>query len=311
MVALGAALWATDAPFRLPLAGRADASTIVFGEHLVLVLVLLPVLPRAIRALRGTDLRTKLAVIGIGAGSSAVATTLFTLSFRFGDPITPAVIQKVQPVIAIAGAALLLGERVRLRFAWFAVPALVGVWLLAFADPLHVTVDRAEVALLALGAATLWAAGTVLGRLVAPSVGPLELTTLRFAIGLPTALIIVALTGSAFWVPDLAATGSVVAMALIPGLLAMWIYYRGLQQTPASRATLAELAYPLTAAVVGIWVFNTQLTASQWVGGALIVAAVTALSLHEAHSTVKAVLPGAEPSPVPEAQAVSGRSSAG
>ena len=36
-------------------------------------------------------------MVAIGAGASAVATTLFTLSFRFGDPVTPAVIQKFQP----------------------------------------------------------------------------------------------------------------------------------------------------------------------------------------------------------------------
>ena len=300
VVALGAALWATDAPWRVPLAGRVDAPTIVLAEHAVLVLVLLPFLPRAIRALAGTDLRTVLSVIGIGVGASAVATTLFTMSFRYGDPVTPAVIQKLQPIIAILGAAWLLHERIRPVFAWFAVPALAGAWLLTFPDPTHIAIDRAEAVLLALGAATLWAAGTVLGRLVSASIGPLELTTLRFAVGLPAAAVIVALSGSAWWVPDLKATGSVIGMALIPGLLAMWIYYRGLQRTPASRATLAELAYPLTAAVVGIALFHTTLAWTQWLGAAIIVASVTALSWHEVNSSVAAVDPAPLGSAVPE-----------
>lgn len=94
--------------------------------------------------------------MAIGAGASAVATTLFTLSFRYGDPVTPAVIQEFQPIIAIAGAALLLHERLRASFIWFAVPAPAGAWLLAFPDPLDFAVDRAVVALLALGAAVLW-----------------------------------------------------------------------------------------------------------------------------------------------------------
>ena len=117
VVALGAALWATDAPWRVPLAGRVDAPTIVLAEHAVLVLVLSPFLPRALRALAGTDLRTVLAVLGIGVGASAVATTLFTMSFRYGDPVTPAVIQKLQPIIAIVGAAWSLHERIRPVFA--------------------------------------------------------------------------------------------------------------------------------------------------------------------------------------------------
>ena len=154
VVALAAALWGTDALLRLPLARQVSAPTIVFAEHAVLVVVLLPFLPAALRAFARLDLRGRLAVVAIGVGASAVATTLFTLSFRFGDPVTPAVIQKFQPVIAIVGAAVLLHERLRPSFAWFAAPALVGAWLLAFPDPLSIGVDEVAVALLALGAAT-------------------------------------------------------------------------------------------------------------------------------------------------------------
>ena len=89
-------------------------------------------------------------------------------------------------------------------------------------------------------------------------------------------------------------------MALIPGLLAMWIYYRGLQRTPASRATLAELAYPLTAAVVGIVVFHLTLAWSQWLGAAIIVVSVTALSWHEVNSSVAAVDPAPLGGALPE-----------
>jgi DME family drug/metabolite transporter len=289
VVALAAALWGTDALLRLPLARDLAAPTIVFAEHAVLVLVLLPFLPRALRAFARLDTVGRIAVVAIGVGASAVATTLFTLSFRFGDPVTPAVIQKFQPIIAILGAALLLHERLRPSFAVFAIPALAGAWLLAFPDPLDIGVDQAAVALLALGAAALWAAGTVLGRLVAPRLSAVELTTLRFAFGLPAALIIVLATGSPLWVPDLRSTVSVVGIALIPGLLAMWLYYIGLRRTAASRATLAELAYPFTAAIVGVAFLDAYLTAGQWIGAALVVAAVTALSLHEARARVQSV----------------------
>ena len=289
VVALAAALWGTDALLRLPLAVQVATPTIVFAEHAVLVLVLLPFVPRSIRAFRRLDLGGRIAVVAIGAGASAVATTLFTLSFRFGDPVTPAVIQKFQPVIAIVGAAILLHERLRPSFAFFAIPALIGAWLLAFPNPLDIGVDQAAVALLAFGAAVLWAAGTVLGRYVAPRLEAVELTTLRFGFGLPAALIIVLATGSPLWVPDLQSTVSVVGIALIPGLLAMWLYYVGLRRTAASRATLAELAYPFTAAVVGVAFLDAHLSIGQWVGAALVVGAVTALSLHEARAKVQSV----------------------
>lgn len=290
LVALAAALWGTDAIFRLPLAANTAASTVVFAEHAILVLVLSPFLLRAFRAFAGAPTGAKWAAVGIGVGASAVATVLFTLSFRYGDPITPVVTQKLQPLIAMIGAAILLRERLRPRFAVFALPALVGIWLLTFPDPLHISISRVQVVLLALGAAVLWAAGTVLGRWASTSFSALELTTLRFAIGLPASAVMVAATGSPWWVADLKSTGSVAALALVVGLLAMVLYYRGLRNTAASRATLAELAFPLTAALVGLAWFDRVLDTSQWIGAGLVVACVTALCLHESRSSTPAVV---------------------
>ena len=86
-----------------------------------------------------------------------------------------------------------------------------------------------------------------------------------------------------------------VGIALIPGLLAMWLYYVGLRRTAASRATLAELAYPFTAAVVGVAFLRRPAAIGQWVGAALVVGAVTALSLHESRARVPSVVPAPTP----------------
>ncbi len=296
LVAVGAGLWGSDALFRRSLAQQVSAPTLVFAEHVVLVLVLLPFLPRSLRAFARSDLRSRAAVIAIGAGASALATILFTVAFtissRHGDFVTPVVVQHLQPLFAIAGAVTVLHEQIRTRFAWFAVPAVAGVWLLAFPRPLDVTLSRVGVVLLALAAAVLWAAGTVLGRMVATQLEPIELTTLRFAVGLPAAAVIVVISGSAFWVPDLRSSVAVLQLALIPGLLAMVLYYIGLRRTAASRATLAELAYPLTGAVVGTLLGaggGGALTFTQWIGAGVIAAAVTGLSWHEARSKVQAI----------------------
>ena len=293
LVALGAALWGTDALFRRSLAQQVSAPTLVFAEHLVLVLVLSPFLLRSFRAFGKLDGRGRAAVIAIGAGASAAATILFTIAFRIssenGDYVTPVVVQHLQPLFAIAGAVLILNEKVRSSFAYFAVPAILGVWLLAFPNPFDVTVARAGVVLLALGAAVLWAGGTVLGRMVATELDPVELTTLRFAFGLPTAALIVWFSGDTFWVPGMSSSLAVIELALVPGLLAMVLYYVGLRRTAASRATLAELAYPLTGAIVGIVLGSGALSWSQWLGAAVIAAAVTGLSWHEARAKVQAI----------------------
>jgi drug/metabolite transporter (DMT)-like permease len=280
LIALAACLWGFSALLRDPLADRLPAMTIVLAEHLVLVLVLSPWVVPAVRALLSCGLRTQLGVLVIGAGSSALATTMFTAAFRLGDPITPQVLQKLQPVLAILLAALILGERVTRRFPLFAVPAIVGAWLLAFPDPLGVEVRGAQAAGLAVGAALLWAAGTVLGRMVSAELSFVHITTLRFTVGLLTMLVLVVGTGTSMQMPA-ELVPRLIALALLPGLLALVLYYYGLRQTPAMRATLAELAFPMTAAAVGVTLLDGRLDGSQWFGFAVVLISVVLLAVHE------------------------------
>lgn len=284
LVALAAATWGVDGLLRKPLSGHLAPATLVFAEHALALVVLLPLLPSALRALARCSWRAKLAVLGIGAGASATATVLFTKAFATGDAVTPVVLQQTQPLVAIALAALLLHERPRRLFAVFCVPALAGVWLLTFAHPTDVSVHAATPALLGLGAAALWGAGTVLGRIVGAEMPARDVTTLRYAVGLPTAAVIVVLTGAGFTV-DRSDLLPVAGLAWIPGLLALELYYAGLRCTAATRATIAELAYPVTGAVLGVLFLHAHLDASQWLGAALVVASVTSLAVWERRAT--------------------------
>ncbi len=278
-VVVAAALWGTDGVLRGGLALELPAATVVAHEHLLLTLFTLPWLARAIRTFRGLRPAAKVAIVLIGGGASALATTLFTLAFTYGDPTTPLLLQKLQPVIAVLGAALLLGERPTRRFTPLAVVALVGAYLVSFPDPLAVSVDRVAPALLALGAAALWAGGTVLGRSVAPDLATMELTTLRFSVGLPfAALIVLVQLGPAGFAITSGDVLPLVLLALGPGLLAMSLYYRGLAGTPASLATFGELAFPFTAVSLGGLVTGQTLSGSQWAGLVVLLTAITALA---------------------------------
>lgn len=278
-IVVAASLWGTDGVLRGGLALELPSATVVAYEHLLLVIFTLPWLPRALRAFVGLDLKGRIAILLIGIGASAVATTLFTAAFTYGDPTTPLLLQKLQPIVAVLAAALLLGERPGRRFFPLAVLALIGGYLISFPDPLSVSVERLAPALLALGAATLWAGGTVLGRAVAPGLATMELTTLRFAVGLPAAAALARWrVGDAAWAIDAADVLPLVLLALGPGLLAMSLYYRGLAGTPASLATLGELAFPLTAVTLGAVVLGQVLAVSQWIGIVLLLVAITTLA---------------------------------
>jgi drug/metabolite transporter (DMT)-like permease len=213
--------------------------------------------------------RYVLAAIVIGAGSSAVATILFTQAFVEGtDFVTPVVLQKVQPIVAIIAAGIVLGERPRPRFALYLVPALVGAWLIGVRHPLHPTIHGLKPTLFALGAAVLWALGTVLGRYLARELRFEHVTTLRFVFGLPASAIALLVLGA----PAFASGHDsvwIAVLALVTGLFALGLYYYGLKRTPAVAASLAELAFPVSAILVGYFKFGQTLTGVQWFGVAL------------------------------------------
>lgn len=291
LVILAATLWGTDGLLRVPLVSNLAPSTIVFAEHAIICVLILPWLPRALRAFAAAPGRVQLAILAIGIGASAVATTLFTAAFALGDPVTPLVLQKLQPIIAIVGAAVLLGERVTARFPLFLIPALVGAWLLTFPDPWNIAVNQAQAALLAVGAAVLWAGGTVLGRYVASTMATSHVTMLRFFFGLLASFVIVLALDTPL-LPAAADVPGLLLLSLIPGLLALLLYYRGLAGTAASRATLGELAFPLTAAFIGVTILNGSLDASQWFGFVVLLTAVTLLALHERAARRPAIMAG-------------------
>lgn len=280
LVALGAALWGTDGLFRQALAFEMPAPKVVFWEHLILVAVTVPFLLSFVRGRPKLRAKDMAALLFVGAGASALATILFTQAFSYGDPTTVLLTQKIQPVVAVLGAHLLLGERILPRYGWYFLFAVSGAYLISFPDPTSVGISRLAPALLALGAAALWGMGTVMGRHLTRIIPTSQLTALRFAIGLPTAFVILLLQGDAVSGFDITLSdfGSLALLALVPGLAALTIYYKGLKTTPASSATLAELAFPLTAILIGWSVFETVPTPTQWVGIAILLTTIVVMS---------------------------------
>jgi DME family drug/metabolite transporter len=281
LVSVAATLWGLDALIRKPLADSVSATTIVFGEHVLLVALTLPLLVPALLALWRAGPAYVAAGIAIGAGASAVATILLTQAIVTShfDLITIYVLQKSQPLVAVIGAWLVLGEQPRRGFAWFFLAALAGIWLAAlkhpFAPHARGLVPIAET----LGAAVLWGAGTVFGRFLSRKLTFEHVTTVRFAFGLVASACALPIMGANVYAGahDSVWIG---VLALVTGLVALGLYYYGLQRTPAVLAALGELAFPVTATLVGIYVFSNHLSRTQWVGIAITVGVITLLTAH-------------------------------
>src|SRR5918994_5494427 len=134
LVAVGAALWGTDGILRVPLLEVATPSQIVFLEHLVLLVYSVPAVLLGWRYFRGLGTAQWVALLVIGWGGSALATLLFTTAFAVGNPTVVILLQKTQPLFAVALAGILLRERLELAY-WpcFAV-AVGGAYLISFCD---------------------------------------------------------------------------------------------------------------------------------------------------------------------------------
>ena len=277
IVAVAAAMWGTDPIIRKTMSGTTSATTIVFGEHVILVAITLPLLLPALRAVVRAGWSYVLAAVVVGAGASAVATILFTDALiGHSDFVTPVVIQKIQPLVAVAGAAALLGERPRPRFAWFLLPALAGFWLVNQPHPLSPSARGLSVIVEATAAAVLWALGTVLGRYLSRELRFQDVLALRFFFGLLASALALPVMGAAAY-SDRHDSLLILYLALVTGLLALALYYYGLQRTPAVLSSLAELTYPAVAVLAGIYAYSQHLTWSQWLGIATIVVVVTLL----------------------------------
>jgi drug/metabolite transporter, DME family len=294
LVAIAAALWGLDPILRKPLASSTNATTIVFGEHVVLVLFTLPFLLPALRAVWQAGPRYVAASIGVGAGASAVATILFTDALFHSDFITPVVLQKVQPLVAVIGAAIVLRERPRPRFVWFLVPALLGLWLVNQPHPLDPTANGLRPVIESLAAAVLWACGTVLGRYLGRELEFQHILSLRFFFGLIASAIALPIMSSKAYAGGHDSLW-IVYYAIATGLISLALYYYGLRRTPAVLASLAELTYPAIAVIGGIYAYNAHLRWSQWLGVAMIIVIVSLLPVQRRRAMV--VLPQPAPSP--------------
>ena len=301
LVALAAMLWGTDTLFRAPLlqhlAGDPilQATQIVTMEHIVLTIVCLPILWLAWREIRHLTWPQWRAIILIGVGASALATILFTISFSYFHFIETLLLQKTQPLIAILLAHFWLGERISRR-AWIWVPvAILGAYCIVIPNPLDPRAAwedfHVSAGIFAIAAAALWGAGTVFGRYALAQVRFTTLTALRFTTALPALVILMLLLGgpAAFASYRVTDVPLYIAIGLIPGLFPMLLYYRGLASTPASLATLAELAFPITGILVNLFFVTPPQTVTSWqlVGIVVLTGALIALDYTNAKRPAK------------------------
>jgi len=184
----------------------------------------------------------------------------------------------LNPIVTIAAASLLLGERMSER-RWLGVAvALAGVWIVVSRGDVFGSVGGAVGLgeLLMFGGVCSWAAYTLIGRRVLAGLTPLAATTWASIWG----VMLLALAAA----PDLRDLGAedltlpVVLSVLYLGVLGtavgfVW-YYQAVQRLGASRTVIFNNLVPVFGATFGVLLLGEPLLPSMLLGGAIAVAGV-------------------------------------
>ena len=288
LVGLGAALWGTESAWRIPLNDLFDADVIVFWEHVLILLMFLPILLPRLGELRGIDKRSWGYLIFSGFAGSAVGTIFFTLALKNGNPTVVNVILNIQPVISTLGAFFLFGDRLTPKFFLYAGVAIIAGVFLSVEYPTLIGLSFNQAGLnlgtaYALVCALFWGLSTVAGRGVMIGI-PLRLAaSLRIVVGLICMTCILAaygkLHGASLWpVPAQTHPGTAILalllLASISGAIPLLIYFEGLRLTKASTAGYFEMMQTLAAVCITWGFFHAALRPHQIVAAIILIAAV-------------------------------------
>lgn len=284
LIFIAAVLWGIDGVLRRELFSLPPA-TIVFYEHLIGLIILLPFL--FMHWKKESLTKKEWGAIGLVSLLSGVLGTLFfttaLLKISFIPFSVVFLIQKLQPIFTILTAWLVLKEKPTKIYAVWAVVALIAGYFVTFPNGV---VNFGEggayvaAAMYALLAAIAWGTSTAFSRFTLLGHSHTFVTGLRFLLTVPIAFLFVLGMGSA---PSLGAVTAgqfvtLIVIALSTGMFALWVYYRGLKQTPASVSTIVELAFPLTAVLIDYFLYGTILEPSQYIAGALLLYAMYRVS---------------------------------
>lgn len=288
LVGLGAALWGTESAWRIPLNNLFDADVIVFWEHVLILLMFLPLLVSRIGEIRKIDARTWGYLLFSGFAGSAVGTIFFTLALKYGNPTVVNVILNIQPVISTMGAFLLFRDRLARRFFLFAGIAILAGVFVSVAHPTLIGESFERAGLnrgtgYALICALFWGLSTVAGRGVMVGMSLRLAASMRIVVGFACMSLILLgygkLHGATLW-PAAAQAHAIkavvwlVLLASISGGIPLLIYFEGLRLTRASTAGYFEMMQTLAAVCITWGFFHAALQVHQVVAACVLIGAV-------------------------------------
>jgi len=289
LVGLGAALWGTESAWRIPLNEIFDAKVIVFWEHVLILMMFLPILIPHLHEISKIHARTWGFLLFSGFAGSAVGTIFFTLALKYGNPTVVNVILNIQPVISTIGAFLLFGDRLSRQFFFYAGIAIIAGMFVSVAHPTMIAVSFEQAGLnvgtgYALICALFWGLSTVAGRGVMVGMSLRLASSTRIVVGLTCMTLILfaygKLNGAALWPAAAQAHPTkaivwLILLASVSGGIPLLIYFQGLHLTRASTAGYFEMMQTIAAVCITWGFFQASLHLHQVIAAIALIGAVT------------------------------------
>jgi len=279
-----AILWSFDGILRQNLY-TLPSFLIVALEHLIGTIIFLPLLLKGWKEVSALHQRGWISVLWISVCGGILGTFFYTKALSYVNYIDLSVVvllQKFQPIFAIALAAIILKEKITKRFLVLAVAAIVGGYFVTFGDqPLSEWSDKTIIAaLLSLLAAFSWGSSTVLGKHALKRLSFETVTSLRLTVTTAIMFFILISTGEVETISQLSVENwkYIFIIVLTTGSLALFIYYYGLNHLPASHVTLYELFWPLSAVTMDWYVYGRVMSLIQLFGASMLLGSILLLS---------------------------------
>lgn len=284
-IIIAALLWSLDGLLRRSLFAL-PPSLIVFWEHALGAIILIPFVIYFGLQLKKLTLREWTAIILVSLFSGALGTIFYTAALGKVNYIqfsVVALLQQLQPIWAITAASIFLKEKINGSFLKWALLAIAASYFVTFKD-LKVNFSTDSQTLLAAGlalmAGVMWGTSTAFSKIVLNKVSHLTATFLRFLIAPLFALIFLLSTAPQTNLFALTSSqwAALLAITLSTGMVALLIYYYGLKRTPARVTTILELIWPASAIFIDYFYFKKGLSLTQLLGVTILFVAMYQVS---------------------------------
>ncbi len=273
LVTISAVLWGIDGIILTPRLYNLPVDFVVFLLHLLPFVLMLIFFGKELKHLRDFTKRdyigfTLIGLFGGALGTLAIVKAMFLVNFQSLTVVV--LLQKLQPIFAIILAKFILKEKIGKNFVAFALVAIVSGYFLTFgiAMPNLSITNYVQASFYALLAAFSFGSATVFGKLV---LGKWNFrTALFYRYGFTTVImsIIVLVNRSVnFSIVTKENWILILVITFTTGAFAIALYYYGLKYISAHVATMCELAFPLSSALLDYFINKTILSPVQWAAG--------------------------------------------